>query len=58
MDNAIPVPRVFAPSRAAGLGVAEMLTSFVVSVAYSLVKFIGELITFVSPTFVRRRFSI
>ncbi len=51
-------PTIVRRRRAAGLGVGEMLASFVVSIAYSVLKFAGELITFVSPSFVRRRFSI
>jgi hypothetical protein len=51
-------PTIWRRRRAAGLGAVEMLTAFAMSLAYSTVKFGGEILAFVSPGFVRRRFSI
>lgn len=51
-------PMILSRRRAAGLGPAEMGAAFVVSVAYSTLKFAGELITFISPGSVRKHFSI
>jgi hypothetical protein len=58
-QDVVNTPRTILKRRqAAGLGPAEMAAAFGVSVAYSTLKLAGEVITFFSPDFVRKRFSI
>jgi len=57
-DVATAPGRVIERRKASVGSFSGAILAFVLAVAYAAIKFVGEIVTFLSPRFVRRRFSI